>query len=36
MQINFEVPTSIGTGPQQVVVTIGGVLSPVATLNVAN
>jgi uncharacterized protein (TIGR03437 family) len=36
MQINFEVPTSIGTGPQQVVVTIGGVSGPAAILNVAN
>jgi uncharacterized protein (TIGR03437 family) len=36
MQINFEVPTSIGTGPQQVSVTIGGVSSPAAILNVAN
>jgi len=36
MQINFEVPTSIGTGSEQVVVTIGDVSSPAAILNVAN
>jgi len=33
-QINFEVPQSVATGPQQVVVTIGGVASAPATLNV--
>jgi uncharacterized protein (TIGR03437 family) len=36
MQINFEVPTSIGTGSQQVIVSLGGVSSPAATLTISN
>jgi uncharacterized protein (TIGR03437 family) len=36
VQINFTVPTFIGTGPQQVVVTVGGISSPAATLTVTN
>jgi uncharacterized protein (TIGR03437 family) len=36
MQINFIVPASIGTGAQQVVVTVGGVASPAAILTVVN
>jgi uncharacterized protein (TIGR03437 family) len=36
VQVNFVVPSSIGTGPQQVVVKVGGGSSQAATLNVAN
>jgi uncharacterized protein (TIGR03437 family) len=35
-QINVTVPTGIPTGPQPVVVTIGGVASPAATITVTN
>ena len=35
-QINVTVPTGIATGPQPVVVTIGGVSSPAATIMVTN
>ena len=34
MQINFQIPQNVPTGPQQVVVTVGGVASAPATLNV--
>lgn len=36
VQINYQVPTGIATGAQQVVVTVGGVASAAATLNVTN
>ncbi len=35
-QINFEVPTGSGTGPQPVVVNVGGASSVAAILNVTN
>ncbi len=35
-QINFQVPTGVGVGPQPVVVKVGSVFSPVVTLNVTN
>ncbi len=33
-QINFTIPTTVGTGPQPVVVTVGTASSPAATINV--
>lgn len=36
VQINYQVPTGIATGAQQVVVTVGGVASAPATLTVTN
>ena len=35
-QINVTVPTGIATGPQPVVVTVGGIASPPATITVTN
>jgi uncharacterized protein (TIGR03437 family) len=35
-QINVTVPAGIGTGPQPVVVTVGGIVSPAATITVTN
>jgi uncharacterized protein (TIGR03437 family) len=35
-QINVTVPTGIATGPQPVVVKVGGVASPAATITVTN
>jgi uncharacterized protein (TIGR03437 family) len=35
-QINVTVPSSVAIGQQKVVVTIGGVASPAALLNVTN
>jgi len=36
LQINYQVPAGIGIGTQPVVVTIGGVASAPASLNVTN
>ncbi len=36
VQINYQVPSGIATGAQPVVVTVGGVASPSATLTVTN
>jgi uncharacterized protein (TIGR03437 family) len=33
-QIDFQVPSGLALGPQPVVVTVGGVASPPATLNI--
>jgi uncharacterized protein (TIGR03437 family) len=35
-QINFQVPTGVGIGPQPVVVKVGSAFSPSVTLNVTN
>ncbi len=36
IQINFQVPSGVGIGPQPVVVTIGGVAGPAAILSIAD
>jgi uncharacterized protein (TIGR03437 family) len=36
VQVNFVVPTSIGTGIQPVVVSLGGVSSPSAVITITN
>ncbi len=33
-QINFTIPTTVAPGPQPVVVTVGGISSPAATIDV--